>query len=440
MTDNPQPPTSDEIKKSAESQKPGEHHLSERQATRADSRQQKSDVSDKGKPMLQRSERQATGSDNQAKSPSDVPDKSQLQVSDRRATRTDNQQKQVSEKPGADRSQSSFVEDAQKAGDGLLGAQSQILKEDVGMTTFGQIARAPEAITKLGSSEGRKQLGEAVVEKLEGPLGVAVGKFLERRNKGDSTSDAAMQGVEAGISQLPFAKPAEELDKTVRSVQRGDIAGAVEHGTLMTHSYGKEVVEHTLAFEGAAEAGGVKSAAGEAASAEERAAQATKTASEGGKVAPADAEPDFVRAVKEGKIDPAITKKLAIESWEKGGGNQLVKVVSPERGATPTVAGWVGELKFVEGRTPAEMEKILGLPKGELANGAIIQRLDQIPKAEQFEPRGYTQRPGGAEFNPKAPKYPPGLGAPQWIVTEPIPATKIGEVKPGEVFRSTRPK
>jgi Domain of unknown function (DUF4157) len=156
----------------------------------------------------------------------------------------------------------------------------------------------------------------------------------------------------------------------------------------------------------------------------------------------ATSETDIKLLVKEGKVHPTklegLARKLARESWEKGSGNQLVKVISAERESTATITGYVTELKFVEGRTPSELEKILGLPEGELDKGAIIKRLDQLPNEKQFDLRGYTHRPEGRAYVTGA-KYPPGLGAPQWKITEPIAATTIGEVKHGEVFHSTLP-
>jgi len=105
------------------------------------------------------------------------------------------------------------------------------------------------------------------------------------------------------------------------------------------------------------------------------------------------------------------------------------------------LSGYVTQLKFVEGKIPDQLEKRLGLRKGELGNGAIIERLDQIPKEGHFELRSYTQRPDGRAYEPGE-KYPPGTGAPQWQIdkNQPIRATMIGEVKPGEVLRSDRTK
>jgi len=147
-------------------------------------------------------------------------------------------------------------------------------------------------------------------------------------------------------------------------------------------------------------------------------------------------ELDVDRLARQGKIDVRMLKQMVIESWKQGGGNRPVKIVSVQRGASPRVRGYITQEKFVRGRTPEQMEKLLGLPEGELTTkgqGAIIEVLEQIPSEGQFELRGYTQRPGGKAFEPGEP-YPPGLGIPQWQLIEDVPAKVLKTVKPGESF------
>jgi hypothetical protein len=135
----------------------------------------------------------------------------------------------------------------------------------------------------------------------------------------------------------------------------------------------------------------------------------------------------------EGGFKESVLKKMAIENWKKEG-NELVKVVSAERGQSDEVRGYVTEQKYVAGRTPAEMEKILGLPPGELAGGAIVHRLDGLPTADQFKLRAYTQLPAGRTYV-SGEKYPPGLGAPQWELTDKIPVAAVSAVSPDERYR-----
>ncbi len=148
---------------------------------------------------------------------------------------------------------------------------------------------------------------------------------------------------------------------------------------------------------------------------------------------------DIDRAVQEGKVDEQVLKKLSIESWREGGGNTPVKVVTGERGASSRVRGYITKRKYIEGKTPVEMGRILGLTGEDIASlkrsGAVVMELEQLPATDQFALRGYTQRPGGTAYVPGG-KYPPGSAAPQWQLIDEMPVRVIGEVKPGEVFRS----
>ena len=96
-------------------------------------------------------------------------------------------------------------------------------------------------------------------------------------------------------------------------------------------------------------------------------------------------------------LNEPVLKELARKLWKSGGENTLVKVAP--RGMIPNAAmtiGYCTALKFVVGRTPAEMEAIVGFQQGgKLANGAEIFLIDPLPLPEQFELRGYTQTPAG---------------------------------------------
>jgi hypothetical protein len=80
------------------------------------------------------------------------------------------------------------------------------------------------------------------------------------------------------------------------------------------------------------------------------------------------------------------------------------------------------------------MEQILGLPAGELGNGAVVQRLDGIPKPDDFKLKAYTQLPGGKTYE-EGTKYPPGLGAPQWVLTKPLPVGDVTVVSGSDAYR-----
>ncbi|HKM73406.1 MAG TPA: hypothetical protein VJX94_25655 [Stellaceae bacterium] len=114
-------------------------------------------------------------------------------------------------------------------------------------------------------------------------------------------------------------------------------------------------------------------------------------------------------------FDARKLKAMAIEFWKRGGLDTLVKVCP--LGTTPDPGrrtGYCTTFKFIVGRTPLEIEEIVGLARGsKLTIGADIFVVDPLPMPPQFELRGYSQCPAGIPTNAH-PGYPPGLGAPQW--------------------------
>lgn len=111
---------------------------------------------------------------------------------------------------------------------------------------------------------------------------------------------------------------------------------------------------------------------------------------------------------------------MALSVWRRGGADTLVKVLP--LGADPDEArnvGYCTTLKYIVGRSPAEMERIVGLAEGtKLVSGAEVFTVAPLPRVGEFELRGYTQCPGGVPTDAPGyvahPIYPPGLGAPQW--------------------------
>jgi hypothetical protein len=140
-----------------------------------------------------------------------------------------------------------------------------------------------------------------------------------------------------------------------------------------------------------------------------------------------------------------------------------------------TVAGYVTQEKFIAGRDLRTMEQILGFQPGRFQHGVWIMRLDRLPGPAEFDLAAYSMiaehrfhKPadlniaklkqmarekwslsGGdrlVKVRPATPhdpglapdqQYPPGLGAPQWKLIAPVPATVIAEVTgyPNGVFR-----
>lgn len=133
-------------------------------------------------------------------------------------------------------------------------------------------------------------------------------------------------------------------------------------------------------------------------------------------------------------------KQNAISVWRQGGENSPVKVLG--HGTEPDShrpIGYCTTLKYVAGRTPEEIERIVGLRSGtKLGSGADIYLVQPLPSPGQFALRGYTQTPEGKSTDEKAPHadYPPGQGVPQW---ELIGLTQqnlklLGTVLPGQRF------
>jgi hypothetical protein len=141
-------------------------------------------------------------------------------------------------------------------------------------------------------------------------------------------------------------------------------------------------------------------------------------------------------------LDVDRLKAIAIEQWRRGGIETLVKVTPKGTVSAPgRMAGYCTSFKFIVGRTPLEMEAILGFASGtKLAIGADIYLVRPLPTARQFELRGYTYLPGGVATNDPTYRahraYPPGLGAPQWELTN-YPQSSlyhIAIVNPGHRF------
>ena len=96
-------------------------------------------------------------------------------------------------------------------------------------------------------------------------------------------------------------------------------------------------------------------------------------------------------------FDARKLKAMAIEFWKRGGLDTLVKVCP--LGTTPDPGrrtGYCTTFKFIVGRTPLEIEEIVGLARGsKLTIGADIFVVDPLPMPPQFDLHGYSQCPAG---------------------------------------------
>lgn len=143
------------------------------------------------------------------------------------------------------------------------------------------------------------------------------------------------------------------------------------------------------------------------------------------------------------KIDEPRIKEEIIAMWRRGGGDAPAKVMPAGLLARADLqSGYITQLKFLIGRTPAEMEAIVGFRAGsKLAGGADIYSLPILPRAGQFAFRGYSNTSGGVSVTerPFDPDYPPGSGCPQWELID-YPQTMLSLLKtvpPGVRFSMT---
>ena len=156
---------------------------------------------------------------------------------------------------------------------------------------------------------------------------------------------------------------------------------------------------------------------------------------------------DIFALLRRGGELTAAEEKQLLEEWQEAKLTELrgaisartleqpVKVV-PLRGTPPTASGgYFTQEKFIVGKTPVEMEAVLGI-YGKLSLGAYVLQFKSALRKGDFESKAYTYLPDGKpyQFNPAEKVYLPGRGAPQWCLTREMEAKCIAEVRPGERF------
>ena len=124
----------------------------------------------------------------------------------------------------------------------------------------------------------------------------------------------------------------------------------------------------------------------------------------------------------------AAARQTNYDSMVRWGAYSLLKVVP--RGVVRTqVDNYVTNLPALSGKTPREMETLLGLRDRQLASGADVYRLLELPDRDGFLPRGYSTLVDGLRLSPGFKQddagYRPGRGAWQVTLIRPVPAVKI---------------
>ncbi|MBA2920537.1 hypothetical protein GON01_02385 [Sphingomonas sp. MAH-20] len=125
------------------------------------------------------------------------------------------------------------------------------------------------------------------------------------------------------------------------------------------------------------------------------------------------------------------------EDWALNGPKRIVKVTPLDRGIVGAAGGYITLAKFLNGKTPQEVEKELGLPLGFLASGMVVSTFARLPMSSEYEYELTAKFPGGLYYN-KAysdENYPPGSNSiHQWKIREgvqiPIDKTKTVSVLP----------
>jgi hypothetical protein len=121
------------------------------------------------------------------------------------------------------------------------------------------------------------------------------------------------------------------------------------------------------------------------------------------------------------------------QGFSGGSQDQPVKVVPFSASPPKFATGYFTQQKFIWGRTPGEMESVLGVFGGFRQGACILQFLSPL-RAGDYENKAYTYLPDGKEYIPdrKETMYLPGKGAPQWRLKNPIPAQCIATLRPGQ--------
>jgi hypothetical protein len=136
-----------------------------------------------------------------------------------------------------------------------------------------------------------------------------------------------------------------------------------------------------------------------------------------------------------------IAEALRREDWALIGAKRVIKIVPIGTAPASFVGGYVTLAKFVEGKTPQQIESFLGLPNGSLSAGLRAYALARLPLSHEYEYDLTTNFPGGLYFNAAHhdPSYPPG--APhihQWKIRDgvmlPVDLSRTVDVSAGQVF------
>jgi hypothetical protein len=99
------------------------------------------------------------------------------------------------------------------------------------------------------------------------------------------------------------------------------------------------------------------------------------------------------------------------------------------------ISGWFGTEIFLLGKSPEQMEKLLGFKTGYLANGVDVFEFRRPIQSDDFDLLGaYTYLPNGQEWDGKDLRWPPGLGVPQWRLKAAVSCRFVKTVSRGSTY------
>jgi hypothetical protein len=295
-----------------------------------------------------------------------------------------------------------------------------------------------------GDEVGWADVRTMTIETVVGAAGGAVGAGVAAR-VAPFVSSALVRTILAN-DLIPGASE-EALTAAVRAVVSGSAAGAVQgaigdavrvlRGQATMEQLVRNVVVNLVA-------GGVVGLVGSRL-APGSATEPPATARPGGETTEGAAEPydhtrtDAMRDPANPEQAPVVKlRRMALEHLGDGGPNGPVKVVPLSYDVRPSVSGDFTQAKFVAGRTPQQLADELGVTA--FKDGVRVYRLDRAAITEDnLNLRGYTQSPAGKSPSLSTPenleKWPVGQGAPQWNVSESVPADHVGDFPPGAPVR-----
>jgi hypothetical protein len=112
---------------------------------------------------------------------------------------------------------------------------------------------------------------------------------------------------------------------------------------------------------------------------------------------------------------------------------------SRDPAAVRQIRGWFTTEIFLLGKTPEDMERLLGFdgrPGQEyLRHGVDVFEFTRPIRAGEFELGGaYTYLPGGKPWDGVDLRWPPGAGAPQWRLVVDVPCRLLKSVPRGSRY------